>query len=218
MSHIAFGDAVAGLNGCAAVLVALIHARTAGQGQFIDLAQIECMLPFVAPWITIHSIDGAPPKTYGNRHPQFVPHGCFRCAGADNWIVVTATDADMWPRLAVLIGRPDRATDASLQSAEVRRGIEDLIEREIEDWTLTRDADQAMFELQAVAVAAGVARLPIDVLKNRHLGSRSLLQEVERALIGLHPQPSIPIQEGEGPCAIRISAPTLGQRNREILS
>ncbi|SPP98242.1 protein of unknown function [Bradyrhizobium vignae] len=57
MSHTAFGDPVGGLNGCAAVLVALIHARNTGQGQFIELAQIECMMPFVAPWITV-SIGG----------------------------------------------------------------------------------------------------------------------------------------------------------------
>ena len=43
MSHTAFGDAVGGLNGCAAVLTALIHAKLAGKGQFVDLAQIECM-------------------------------------------------------------------------------------------------------------------------------------------------------------------------------
>jgi len=30
-----------GLNGCAAVLTALIHARLTGKGQFIDLAQID---------------------------------------------------------------------------------------------------------------------------------------------------------------------------------
>ena len=58
MSHTAFGDAVGGLNGCAATLIALIHARITGKGQFIDLAQIECMMPFAAPWITAHSIDG----------------------------------------------------------------------------------------------------------------------------------------------------------------
>ena len=58
MSHTAFGDAVGGLNGCAAVLTALIHAKLTGKGQFIDLAQIECMMPFAAPWIVAHSIDG----------------------------------------------------------------------------------------------------------------------------------------------------------------
>lgn len=218
MSHTAFGDPVGGLNGCAAVLVALIHARNSGQGQFIDLAQIECMLPFAAPWISIHSIGGTPPIKYGNRHPQFVPHSCFRCAGEDNWIIVAATDSDMWQRLAVLIGRPDWALDASLKSAEARRQIEDVIEKAIQAWTRTRDADQAMSDLQGAKIAAGVARLPIDLLKDRHLKWRGYLQEVDREFIGLHPQPSMPIRESSGPYAICTAAPTLGQHNREILS
>ncbi|MHC4049461.1 CaiB/BaiF CoA-transferase family protein [Bradyrhizobium sp. 25ACV] len=218
MSHSAFGDPVGGLNGCAAVLIALIHARSTGQGQFIDLSQVECMMPFAAPWIMVHSIDGKPPTRYGNRHPQFVPHGCFQCAGEDNWIIVAATDEEMWQRLAVLIGRPNWAADASLKSAEARRGIEDLIETGIEAWTVARDADQAMSELQAVKVVAGVARLPTDLLKDQHLRSRGFLQEVERAFIGMHLQPSMPIREGTRPYAVRTAAPTLGQHNREILS
>ncbi|MCC8943182.1 CoA transferase, partial [Bradyrhizobium sp. Arg68] len=218
MSHVAFGDAVGGLNGCAAVLIALMHARKTGQGQFIDLSQIECMMQFAAPWIIAQSIGGMPPPRYGNRHPQFVPHGCFRCAGEDNWIMVAATDEDMWQRLAILIGRPDWATDASLRSVEARRGIENVIEKAIEVWTLTCDADQAMSELQGAKIAAGVARLPIDLLKDRHLRSRAYLQEVERAFMGLHPQPSMPIREGVVPYAIRTAAPTLGQHNREVLS
>lgn len=218
MSHIAFGDAVGGLNGCAAVLVALMHARNTGQGQFIDLSQIECMMPFAAPWITVHSIGGTPPVRYGNRHPQFVPHGCFRCAGEDNWIVVAATEEEMWQRLATLIGRPDWSADTSLKSAEARRGIENLIERTVEAWTLSRDADQAMQELQGARVAAGVARLPIDLLNDPHLQSRAFLQHVKRAFIGPHPQPSIPIREGARPYPIRAAAPTLGQHNKEILS
>ena len=119
MSHTAFGDAVGGLNGCAAVLIALIHARLTGNGQFIDLAQIECMMPFAAPWIVAHSIDGKKPVKYGNRHPDFVPHGCFPCAGADNWIVVAVSSDAMWPKLARLLGRADWAAD---ENAEERRG------------------------------------------------------------------------------------------------
>lgn len=218
MSHTAFGDPVGGMNGCAAVLVALIHARATGQGQFIDLAQIECMMPFAAPWITVQSIGGMPPKRYGNRHPQFVPHGCFRCAGEDNWILIAATDEEMWQRLAILLGRPDWAVDASLKSAEARRAIEDLIEADIAAWTLSRDAAEAMSELQAVEVCAGVAWRPIDLLNDRHLKSRAFLQDVDHPFIGLHPQPSIPIREGAEPYSIRAAAPTLGQHNSEILS
>ncbi|RXH37973.1 hypothetical protein XH99_02480 [Bradyrhizobium nanningense] len=217
MSHNAFGDAVGGLNGCAAVLVALMHARNTGQGQFIDLAQIECMMPFTAPWITTYSIDGAQPTKYGNRHPQFVPHGCFRCAGADEWIIITATDGRMWQRLARLIGRHDWSEDELLKSPEARRAIEDVIEASIAAWTLNLGAEQAMSELQASRIAAGVTRLPIDLLKDRHLRSRAFFQHIERPFVGLHPQPSMPIREGGSPCALRKGAPTLGEHNREIL-
>ncbi|MGL3104255.1 CaiB/BaiF CoA transferase family protein [Bradyrhizobium sp. BR 1432] len=218
MSHVAFGDAVGGLNGCAAVLVALIHARNTGRGQFIDVAQIECMMPFAAPWITFQSIGGMPLPKYGTRHPQFVPYGSFRCSGEDSWVMLAAIDEKMWQRLAMVIGRPDWAIDVSLQSAEARRCIEDEIERAIEAWTITRDADQAMSKLQAGRIAAGVARQPTDLLTDPHLRSRAFLQEVERAFIGLHPQPSMPIRDGSGPVAIRTAAPTLGEHNNEILS
>ena len=153
MSHTAFGDAVGGLNGCAAVLTALIHAKLTGKGQFIDLAQIECMMPFAAPWIMAHSIDGKEPVKYGNRHPDFVPHGCFPCAGADNWIVVAVSSDAMWPKLATLLGRADWASDAKLKTAAGRRAIESEIEAAIAAWTSARDPEAAMNALQAAGVA-----------------------------------------------------------------
>src|SRR3954466_2193807 len=166
MSHTAFGDAVGGLNGCAAVLTALIHAKLTGKGQFIDLAQIECMMPFAAPWIIAQSLDGKPPVRYGNRHPDFVPHGCFRCAGEDGWIVVAVSDDAIWPKLARLIGREEWVSDPSLNTAVGRRKIESEIEAAITQWTAARVPDEAMVALQAAGIASGVARLPIDLLKD----------------------------------------------------
>ena len=218
MSHTAFGDAVGGLNGSAAVLIALIHARRTGKGQFIDLAQIECMMPLAAPWIVAHSIDGKQPVKYGNRHPDFVPHGCFACAGGDNWIVVAVSSDAMWPKLAKLLGRADWAADQTLRRATGRRQIESKIEEAITDWTSTRDPDKAMNALQAAGVASGVARLPIDLLKDPQLHARGFIQEIDRAFIGRHPQPSMPFRETDKPFAIRNPPPTLGEHNREILA
>jgi len=72
--------------------------------------------------------------------------------------------------------------------------------------------------LQAAGIASGVARLPIDLLKDPHLAARGFIQEVDRAFIGRHPQPSLPFREGDRPLPIRSAPPTLGQHNREILS
>ncbi|MBR1233620.1 CaiB/BaiF CoA-transferase family protein [Bradyrhizobium sp. AUGA SZCCT0182] len=217
MSHTAFGDAVGGLNGCAAVLTALIHAKLTGKGQFIDLAQIECMMPFAAPWIIAHSIDGKEPVRYGNRHPDFVPHGCFLCAGADSWIVVAVSSDAMWPKLAKLLGRADWATDAWLKTAVGRRAIEREIEAAIKAWTSARDPESAMKALQAAGIASGVARLPMELLQDPQLHARGFIQEVDRAFIGKHPQPSMPFREGAKPFPIRSAPPTLGEHNQEIL-
>ncbi len=218
MSHTAFGDAVGGLNGCAAVLTALIHAKLTGKGQFIDLAQIECMMPFAAPWIVAHSIDGKAPTKYGNRHPDFVPHGCFRCAGQDNWVVVAVSSDAMWPKLARLLGRADWAANEGLKTAVGRRKIESEIEAAISDWTSAREPEAAMTALQAAGIASGVARLPIELLQDPQLHARGFIQEIDRAFIGKHPQPSMPFREGAKPFPIRKPPPTLGQHNREILA
>ncbi len=218
MSHTAFGDAVGGLNGCAAVLTALIHAKLTGQGQFIDLAQIECMMPFAAPWIVAHSIDGKAPTKYGNRHPDFVPHGCFPCAGQDNWIVVAVSSDAMWPKLARLLGRADWADDEALKTAAGRRNIESEIEAAIGAWTAAREPEAAMTALQAAGIASGVARLPIELLADPQLHARGFIHEVDRAFIGKHPQPSMPFREGADPFPIRTPPPTLGEHNREILA
>ena len=74
-----------------------------------------------------------------------------------------------------------------------------------------------MSALQAAGVASGVARLPIELLNDPQLHARGFIQQVDRAFIGPHPQPSMPFRETEKPFPIRSAPPTLGEHNREIL-
>ncbi|GGC72710.1 putative CoA-transferase [Chelatococcus reniformis] len=217
MSQVAFGDAVGGLNGACAALTALIHARRTGQGQFIDLSMIECMMPFAAPWLTVHSVDGKPPTRYGTRHPDLVPHGCFRCAGADSWLVVAVSDDAMWPKLCRVLGRDDWASDGALATASGRRDREAEIEAAIAAWAAARSDVEALQALQAAGVAAGAARLPIELLRDPQLLATGFIQEVDRPFIGRHPQPSTAFREGDAPFPVRRAPPTLGQHNREVL-
>jgi crotonobetainyl-CoA:carnitine CoA-transferase CaiB-like acyl-CoA transferase len=69
----------------------------------------------------------------------------------------------------------------------------------------------------AAGVASGVARLPIELLNDPQLHARDFIQQVDRAFIGVHPQPSMPFRETDKPFAIRTAPPTLGEHNREIL-
>jgi crotonobetainyl-CoA:carnitine CoA-transferase CaiB-like acyl-CoA transferase len=104
-----------------------------------------------------------------------------------------------------------------LNTAGGRRAIESEIEAAISAWTSSRDPELAMAALQAAGIAAGVARLPIDLLQDGQLHARGFIQEIDRAFIGKHPQPSMPFREGDKPFPIRTAPPTLGEHNREIL-
>ena len=204
MNHIAYGDAIGGLNAAAALLVGLLHRRRTGEGQHIDLSQVECMLPLVAPWLIEQSATGKVAPRLGNRHPTYRPHGIFRAAGDDQWILVTATSDAMRRSLCHVIGRDDLADDA--------------IEAAVEDWTSTRGADAAMQALQQAGVAAGVVRSPLALLDDPQLRARGFWQFVERAFVGRHPQPSPPYREAGAPYAVRGAAPTLGQHNGDVLA
>jgi len=55
-------------------------------------------------------------------------------------------------------------------------------------------------------------------LADPQLHARGFIQEIDRAFIGRHPQPSMPFREADRPYEIRSAPPTLGEHNREILA
>jgi len=214
MGHIAYGDATGGLNGAAALLVALLHRNATGEGQHIDLSQVESMLPMAGPALLAYAAGTLPPRT-GNRHPDCAPHGVYPCAGQDTWICISVLDDAMWQRCATAIGRAELAE--RFAQLHARRAAEDMLDGAIAAWTRTRDADAAMTKLQAAGVAAGVARAPIDLFKDAHLVARGFWQYVDRPFTGPFPQSSLPFREGGHATPVQTPAPTLGQHTEEIL-
>lgn len=213
MGHPAFGDPVGGLSGAAALLTALLHARSTGGGQHIDLGQVECMMQMVGPWMMAASAGSAAPARLGSGHPDHVPNGVYPCAAPDSWIAVAVRSDAEWPALHAVIGAPHLAP---LTTADGRRARAGAIDDAIAAWTRTQDADAAMEALQKAGVAAGVARRPFDLIGDRHLVARSFWTEIERAYIGRHAQPAMAFREGAAPYPVRRAAPTLGERNREV--
>jgi crotonobetainyl-CoA:carnitine CoA-transferase CaiB-like acyl-CoA transferase len=213
MNQTAYGDPVGGFNAAAALITGLLHQKQTGEGQNIDLSQVECMLPLVAGPMIEQSALGRVSSRMGNRHPVFVPHGAFRCAGEDTWVVVAARNDTDW---RALCGVLDRADLAGLD-ATARRAREDELEALITAWTGTRDPDAAMQALQAVGVPAGVARLPLHLDRDPHLVARGFWHRVDRPFIGQHWQGSPAFREGPEAPKPRLLAPTLGEHNTEIL-
>ena len=214
MVHVAYGDAVGGLNGAAALLTALRHKLRTGAGQYLDLSQAECLFPLGAHGILAQSATGSPPERLGNRSPEHAPHGVFPCAGDDEWIVIQTLDERQWSSLQALVG--DEL--AGFGDVEDRLRRVDALEEALSRWTATRDPEALMALLQEHGIPAGRVRSGLDLVHEPQLAARACWPTLERAFVGEQPHPVPPYRTSAAPFGIERPAPTLGEHNREVLT
>lgn len=213
LNHLAYGDPVGGLNGCAALLTALLHRRRSGEGQHIVLSQVQAMLPLAAAWMIEQSVSGGVERL-GNRHPTAVPHGVYPTADADGWLVISVPDDAAWKRLAAVIGLGDCD---HLDGVGARRAAHDGIDARIAAWTAGRGGRDAMSELQRAGVPAGIAASPGDLVHDPHLVARGDWKAVDRRWSGVQPALAAPFREDGKVYPVLSPAPTLGEHNRYVL-
>ncbi len=212
MVHVAYGDAVGGLNGAAALLTALRHRRRTGDGQYLDLSQSEGLFPLGIHGILHRSVTGHAPVRTGNRSATCAPHGVYPASGDDQWVVIQVLTEEQWGALAGVVA-----------GLRLFGGIDDRLARRDEldgvlsAWTRTRAPREIMMQLQDVDVPAAAVYSAADVIDDPQLAARRFWQMLPRAYVGLQPNPVAPYRVGQEPMPIDAPAPTLGQHNRQVL-
>lgn len=216
-THVAYGDACGGLNAVSALLVALFHQKRTGKGQRVELSQVECMLQLGAHGPVSQGLTGQPPPRTANRHPVFVPHGCFACRDPDDWLIVAVTNDVQWKRLCEAINRKDLGADTSLNEAAGRRVREDELEQAIAQWAKSEDPREAMQRLQAAGVAAAVVQRGSELSTDPALRERGFWLDIDRAVVGRKPHPLTAWRYDEARAPIRWPSPVLGEHNHHVL-
>jgi crotonobetainyl-CoA:carnitine CoA-transferase CaiB-like acyl-CoA transferase len=217
MAHLAYGDPVGGLFGCAAALTALAHRKRCGQGQYVNLSMIECMLQFTAPALLEHQATGAEPVRRGNRHAALAPHNIYRCAGDDNWIAIAISGVDDFNRLARVIGCADWAARGDFATLQDRKNSEDEIDEAIEHWTRSRSPEEASRLLQDAGVAAAPVLHTEQLVDDAHLSQAKFFIDLERKISGPQRQAGIAITQMGARLGARSPAPLLGEHSWTVL-
>ena len=214
MLHVAFGDAIAGLYGSAALLTALFHKKNTGQGQFVDLSQSECLLPSAIHGVLHQSVKGQSPQRMSNHRSDYFVHGVFPCKGNNRWLLIQVKSEADWRKAVGEIFGPKTCEGSS--PSEIRSKFSD-IEKVLRDWTKEGEARLLMGKLRSVGIKATVLNGIADLMEEPHLVAREYMQFVEREFVGSQPHPSSPWRIAKSPLPVKCSAPTLGQHNREVL-
>lgn len=211
-----------------AILAALRHRDRTGEGQQIELSQLESTLNGLGPALMEAAANGTVPQRQGNRCAYAAPHGVFRCqdrpatvggAPEDRWCTISVYSDAQWEALKAELAEPEWACAERFATLLGRKRHEDELEQRIGEWTRTQTAEAVAERLQAHGVPAGIVQTAEDVLDHDpHLRERGFYVYLD------HPEAGRTAYDGPHfvlsatPGDLRTPALLLGEANDYVLS
>ena len=213
-------DHMAGFTAAAAIAAALHHRRRTGEGQHIDLSQVESGMVLTGPATLDFTVNGRryaetgnPP---GNRSvwPRAAPHNSYPTAGDDNWIMITCLTDAQWAELCALSNHPDWREDERFATLPARLRHEDELDDLIAVWTSAQDGRALMLRLQEAGIPAGVVQNGVDLVeRDPQLRHREWTVRREHEVLGEHETDGLPVRLSRTPAHRDRPGPRLGEAN-----
>ncbi|RLC94298.1 MAG: CoA transferase [Chloroflexi bacterium] len=212
----AYTDFIGPYYALVALMAALDYRSRTGKGQYIELAQFEAGLQFIAPLIMDWTANGREPIRRGNECDHAVPHGVYACQGEERWCAIAVFSDEEWQALCRVIGDPALFDEPRFATLLGRKENAREIDRLIEGWTANHTAEEVMAKLQEAGVPAGVVANGKDLFEDPQLETRGFYKELVHAEIGPHHYPSPPFKLSRTPGEPRMPSPCLGQHNEYV--
>jgi crotonobetainyl-CoA:carnitine CoA-transferase CaiB-like acyl-CoA transferase len=225
-----WSDMAAGMMGAFATLAALRHRDQTGEGQLVDLAQLETLVSLLGPQV-VDLLQGdrvAPPGNASQEGPA-APHGVYRCSASrradgsfddDRWLAIAVLSDEQWQRLAEELGRDGEswALERSLQCLEERLERSAEIDRRLSLWTRTRVAEDIEERLQAAGVPAGLVANGEDMAHDPQLAARGYFETVRGPDGALETFDGVPFLSSNLPGGVARPGPLLGEHGDVVLT
>ena len=213
-------DHTAGYYGAIAILMALYHRDQTGEGQHIDMAQIETGMVLGGVPMLDFQVNGRRYERTGNhsRWPAIAPHSVYRCAGEDRWIAIVAETDQQWRDLCDVLAA-ELATDPWFATNALRVQYQDALDAAITAHTSGWEPHALMEALQARGVPAGVAQTMEDRMeRDPQLAAREFYRVAGHAELGPHRFEGVPIQFSAARWRMERAAPLVGEHTYEIVT
>jgi crotonobetainyl-CoA:carnitine CoA-transferase CaiB-like acyl-CoA transferase len=217
-------DHTAGYYGAIAIMMALHHRNQTGEGQHVDLSQVEAGIILGGPAVLDYTVngrswrrDGMPP---GNRawQPAVAPHNTYACAGDDRWLALAVMNDAEWNALVRAMDEPDWAAAERFATNEGRLANQDELDARIGDWTADQH-DYALMELlQAAGVRAAVCQKASDRFeRDPQLKARGWWHQLPHAELGDCEYDGVAPKLSATPGQLRVASPLIGEHTWEVL-
>ena len=172
----AYTDFISPRYALSALGAALHHRNRTGQGQYIDLSQIEASIHFLAPLVLEYRDSGRVRTQAGLSSERAAPHGVYRTAGIERFCAVAVETDDQWEALASVVPDLRRLGDRWAETAAA--------DEILAQWFAPRDGFEAAQELRDAGVPAYVALRASDFYADPNLVAREFFIELDHGAIG----------------------------------
>jgi crotonobetainyl-CoA:carnitine CoA-transferase CaiB-like acyl-CoA transferase len=218
-------DHTAGYYGGIAALMALLHRKKTGTGQYIDIAQIETGMVLNGVPMLDYQINRREYVRDGNHatNQGIAPHAVYRCKdsleGLDRWIAIAAESDEQWLEVCDVLGARDLAADPRFATNALRLKNQVALDDAITACTRRFDTRELMYLLQARGVPAGTAQNTRDKMEfDPQHAFRGFYQNADHTELGPHRFEGFPAQFSESRWEMRHGAPCLGEHNMDVLT
>jgi CoA:oxalate CoA-transferase len=209
-------DTVGGLNAAFAIMAALYYREHTGEGQFIDIALLDSIMPLMG-WVAANLlIGGQQPSLLGNDNFTAAPSGMFKTR--DGYINIAANQQEQWENLADELGLPELKTDPRFQERDTRKANRFLLTPLLES-RLTGKATAYWVEvLNARGIPSGDVLSLETALMSEQASYRQVLVDVEQPGIGEIKLFNLTAKFSKTPGQIEAPPPILSEHTEAILT
>ena len=207
-------DTVGGLNAAFAVMAALFHRERTGEGQFIDVALLDSIMPLMG-WMAANLlIGGEQPVLMGNDNFTAAPSGTFRTQ--DGHINIAANKQEQWESVCEVLELPSLKVDPRFQERDTRKNNRKVLTPLLEA-RLTQNTTGFWVEaLNAKNVPSGEILELEAALRQPQVQHRQVLRKVQVEGVGEVEVFGLTAQFEKTPGTVDTPPPTLGEHNQLI--
>lgn len=203
------GDTIPGLYLAVGLLSAVMHARKTGQGQFVDVAMLDCILGVSERIVSQYFFAQTVPEPVGNHHPYVVPFGVF--PAKDGHVTLACPGDEFFRKFCELLGAEKLLEDDRLITARSRSEHRDYAIARIGDVT-ARYTKVELREKLGGRVPFGPVYSVKEIISDPHYAARDMLQPVKiDGIPGEVKVVGVPIKMSATPGKIAALAPQLGE-------
>ena len=214
----AYTDFIAPRYSLAALAAALVNRESTGEGQYIDLSQVEAGIHFIEPLFLDYTVNGRLAGPQGMASPTAAPNGVYATQGTERYVAISVETPAQWEALTALVPGLGAFAGEEFSALERRRSVNGAIDSVIADWCRGHDAFELAGRLKEAGVPASAVLRPSDLYDDAQLAHRGFFVTLDHSFMGPTPYDGLVTHFSELPGKLRKAAPCLGEDTHSVLT